>query len=105
MSLLDRQKKYRQLLTDRTAQEQQLENSKPPIQLFPQPRYGIVDGELVEAYGQDNIQGMSPATWCRSLTTGAVAPVPIDELPLFDSIGHALAVQEQQRGVGASTRR
>lgn len=70
---------------------------KPRVSLFPQTRYGIVDGELVEVLGQDDIPGMSPVLWCADLKTGAYVAIPIREVRHFATAGQALqAFQRQQ---------
>lgn len=63
---------------------------KPRVSLFPATRYGIVDHEIVEVLGQDDIPGMSPVLWCSDLTTGAYVPVPIREVRHFATAGQAL---------------
>lgn len=65
--------------------------------MFPQTRFGIVDGKVVEVHAQDDIPGMSPAVWCSDIVTGAYAPVPTSQVRHFATAGQAYqALQNQQ---------
>ena len=61
MGLRDRAQQH-----DRTAPARLAANRDPedPGSLFDQPRWGIVDGELVEINGVTDVPGMSPAYLC-----------------------------------------
>lgn len=88
------------------AGREQIQGGKPRVSLFPQTRYGIVDGELVEVLGQDDIPGMSPVLWCADLKTGAYVAIPIREVRHFATAGQALqAFQQQQQYAGSNLNR
>lgn len=73
---------------------------KPRVSLFPATRYGIVDHEIVEVLGQDDIPGMSPVLWCSDLTTGAYVPIPIREVKHFATAGQALQALQNELTYG-----
>jgi hypothetical protein len=63
--------------------------------LFPQMRYGIVDGEIVEVHGQGDIPGMSPVLWVSGINDGVYTPVPITDCQQFSTASQALLAQRQ----------
>lgn len=76
---------------------------KSSASMFPQTRYGIVDGEVVEVHAQDDIPGMSPVVWASSINTGIYAPVPTGQCPHFATAGQAYQALQSQRNLGAAT--
>lgn len=75
---------------------------KPRVSLFPATRYGIVDGELVEVLGQDDIPGMSPVLWCSDISTGTYVPIPTRDVKHFATAGQALQALQNLRGYAPS---
>lgn len=64
---------------------------KAPVSLFESPRWGIVDGELVEINGIDpDRPGMSPAYLCSDPKNGWSAFVSIRETRYFNTPSQAL---------------
>lgn len=85
-----------QQATGRLGNEAQTIQGKPRVSLFPATRYGIVDGEIVEVLGQDDIPGMSPVLWCSDINNGAYVPVPFREVRHFATAGQALQALQNQ---------
>lgn len=112
MGLQDRAQQFEQSLRQRAAGVKGYPEGEIPLQaiplkssasMFPQTRYGIVDGEVVEVHAQDDIPGMSPVVWASSINTGIYAPVPTGQCPHFATAGQAYQALQNQRNLGAST--
>lgn len=58
---------------------------------FAPSKWGIVDGEVVEAIGARETPGMSFTILCSDPITGITVPVPLNECPLFSTPGAAMA--------------
>jgi hypothetical protein len=77
---------------------------KTPVSLFDQPRWGIVDGELVEINGVTDVPGMSPAYLCSDGKEGWSALVPFRETRYFNTARQAIdALQTMGRTTGTTT--
>lgn len=113
MSLQERAQQFDQALRQRTAGNVKgyagedgalpVTPIKAPASMFPQTRFGIVDGEVVEVHSQDDIPGMSPVIWVSSIKTGTYAPVPTGQCPHFATAGQAYEALQQQRNLGSAT--
>jgi hypothetical protein len=87
MGLRDRAQKHD---ADRAGQPAETLTPKTPVSLFNEPRWGIVDGELVEINGVTDVPGMSPAYLCSDGKEGWSALVPFRETRYFNTIRQAL---------------
>ena len=76
MSLRDRAQQHD---AARAGQPSETLTPKTPVSLFDQPRWGIVDGELVEINGVTDVPGMSPCYLCSDGKDGWSALVPFRE--------------------------
>jgi len=87
MSLRDRAQQHD---AARAGQPSEPMNPKTPVALFDQPRWGIVDGELVEINGVTDVPGMSPVYLCSDGKEGWSALVPFRETRYFNTARQAI---------------
>jgi hypothetical protein len=83
--------------SDRTPEGMQ---PKTPMALYDTPRFGIVDGELVEINGVTDVPGMSPVYLCSD-NQGWSALVPFRETRFFNTARQAIDAL-QKMGAGES---